>query len=130
MSDLEKEKAEMLTAALVSSGLLATIEGQINSAVTKGTVTIAQAKNDKKILVEQAAETMAKGLEGAFNYLILKGFRIERIEDAEDTSMATERGTESEGWIERKGQSVSEGTGLEPEGASEGNTERSGGDET
>lgn len=130
MSDLEKEKAEMLTAALVSSGLLATIEGQIKNAVTTGKVTIAQAKTDKKILVEQAAETMAKGLEGAFNYLILKGFRIERNEDAEDTSMATERGTESKGRIEREGESISEGTGIEPESTSEGRTEGSGGDET
>lgn len=130
MRDVEKEKSEMLTAALVSSGILATIEAQVNQAVSKGTVTIAQAKQDKKKLVEQAAETMAKALEGTFNYLILHGYAIVRTTDGEDTSMATERGSESEGRTEREGESISEGTGIEPESTSEGGTVRSGGDET
>jgi hypothetical protein len=128
--NIEKEKVEMLTAALVSSGLLATIEGQINSAITKGTVTIAQAKEDKKVLVAQAAETMAKGLEGAFNYLILRGFKIERTTDGEDTSVAEEGRAEPEGRIEREGSGISQEGGAQSEGASEGNTKRSGGDET
>jgi len=127
---IEKEKAEMLTAALVSSGLLATIDAQISSAMAKGTVTIAQAKEDKKVLVTQAAETMAKGLEGAFNYLILKGFRIERDDDGEDTSVATEGRAESEGRLEREGSGISESGGPQSEGSSEGDAVRSGGDET
>lgn len=130
MTDVDRERAEMLAAALANSGILATIDTQITSAITKGTVTIAQGKEDKKVLVAQAAETMAKGIEGAFNYLILNGYGIVRINNGKDTSMATEGRAESEGGLEREGSSISESGGPQSESAGEGNTEGSGGDET
>lgn len=131
LSDEDKVRAKMIEAALVSSGLMQTIVTQVENGMKEGKVSIAEAAKHREILVVQAAQTMAKGIEGAFNALTEAGYIIvkqEGKEDGEDTSVATQGGAEPQGWPEREGQGVSQGSGLKPESSSEGGTEWTRGD--
>lgn len=131
LSNEDKVRAKMIEAALVSSGLMQTIVTQVENGMKEGKVSIAEAAKHREILVVQAAQTMAKGIEGAFNALTEAGYIIvkeEGKEHGEDTSVAAQRGAESEGGPERERQSISESTGLEPESSSEGSTEWTRGD--
>jgi hypothetical protein len=133
LSDEDKFKAGLIEAALVGSGIMTTINQQINTALTEGKVTIEQGAQDRKTLLTQAAATMAKALESVFNYLSTEGYSIVRITEevtnGEDTSVATQGGAEPQGRTEREGQGVSQGSGLEPKSSSEGSSIGSGGDE-
>jgi hypothetical protein len=134
LSDEDKFKAGLIEAALVGSGIMTTINQQINTALTEGKVTIEQSSSHRHYLTSQAASTMARGLEAAFNYLSTKGFSITSIEkevtNGEDTSVATQGGAEPQGRTEREGQGVSQSSGLESKSSSEGSSIGSGGDET
>lgn len=132
LNDEDRVRAKMIEGALVGSGIMSTIQAQIDNGVREGKVTIADASKHREILVLQAATTMAKGIEGAFAVLERSGYIIvkqEGKENGEDTSVATQGGTEPERRTEREGQGVSQGSGLKPESSSEGSSIGSGGDE-
>lgn len=127
----DKLRAKMIEGALVGSGIMNTIQTQIANAMKEGKVTITDASKHREFLVTQAAQTMAKGIEGAFNILEEAGYIIvkqEGKENGKDTSMATEGRAEPERGTEREGQGISQGSRLEPEGSSEGSTEWARGD--
>lgn len=116
-------RAKMIEGGLVASGLMSTIMTQIEQGIAEGKVTIQDAMKHREVMVLQAAQTMARGIEGAFKILTDAGYIIvkqEGEENGEDTSVAAQGRTEPKGGSEREGESLSESGGAQPESSGEG----------
>ena len=68
--------AKMIANAMHASGIMGTLENQIQEGIKAGKVSIAEAQEHRRLLAANAARSMAMGIEAALRTLANEGFEI------------------------------------------------------